>query len=120
MTEAKNTQGSEGKAALIQAADKMETCAKSERSSHTASTLWYHAATCWHAARNIVQASTAYCRGGFYDRAAVVSFEAQNMDECLKILVHYSAYMDPDLVHRIEEVASVHFLRERRYESVAF
>ncbi|CCO36370.1 TPR and ankyrin repeat-containing protein 1 AltName: Full=Lupus brain antigen 1 homolog [Rhizoctonia solani AG-1 IB] len=118
MTEAKNTQGSEGKAALIRAADKMETCAKSERSSHTASTLWYHAATCWHAARNIVQASTAYCRGGFYDRAAVVSFEAQNMDECLKILVHYSAYMDPDLVHRIEEVASVHFLRERRYDDL--
>lgn len=119
MTEAKGTQGAGANNALIRAARKMEICAKSENSSHTASTLWYHAATCWHGARDIAQASKAYCKGGFYDQAAVISFEAQNMDECLRILVHYSSRMDPALVQRIEEVASVHFLRERRYESVS-
>ncbi|EUC54068.1 UvrD-helicase domain protein [Rhizoctonia solani AG-3 Rhs1AP] len=103
---------------LIHAARKMETCANSEKSSHTASTLWYHAATCWHGARDIIRASRAYCRGGFYDQAAVISFEAQNMDECLKILVAHSGRMDSALVQRIEEVASVHFLRERRYDDL--
>ncbi|CAE6446884.1 unnamed protein product [Rhizoctonia solani] len=118
MTEAKTVQGTGSKNALVHAARKMEACAKSEKSSHTASTLWYHAGTCWHGAREIVQASRAYCQGGFYDQAAVISFEAQNMDECLKILVSHSGRMDPALVHRIEEVASVHFLRERRYDDL--
>ncbi|KAF8691973.1 UvrD-like helicase C-terminal domain, partial [Rhizoctonia solani] len=118
MTEAKNIQGTGSKDALVKAANKMEKCAKSEKSPHTASTLWYHAATCWHGAQDAVRTSKAYCRGGFYDRAAVVSFEAQNMDECLRILVFYSKDMDTDLVQRIEEVASVHFLRERRYDDL--
>ncbi|CAE6477183.1 unnamed protein product [Rhizoctonia solani] len=118
MTEAKAAQGAGAKNDLIHAAKKMETCANSEKSSHTASTLWYHAATCWHGAREIVRASKAYCQGGFYDQAAVISFEAQNMDECLKILVSHSRRMDPALVQRIEEVASVHFLRERRYDDL--
>ncbi|CAE6468490.1 unnamed protein product [Rhizoctonia solani] len=118
MTEAKSTQGSAGKVALIQAAKKMERCAESEKSSHTGSTLWYHAATCWHGAQDIIRASKAYCRGEFYDRAAVIAFEAQNMGECLRILVSYSSCMDPDLVQRIEEVASVHFLRERKYNDL--
>ncbi|KAG8763338.1 hypothetical protein FRC11_004565, partial [Ceratobasidium sp. 423] len=118
MTEAKGVQGAGAKDALVQAARKMETCAMAEKSSHTASTLWYHAATCWHSAREIIQSSRAYCQGGFYDQAAVISFEAQNMDECLRILVHYSHRMDPALVQRIEEVASVHFLRERRYDDL--
>ncbi|KAF8686304.1 UvrD-like helicase C-terminal domain [Rhizoctonia solani] len=118
MTEAKNIQGTGSKDALVKAANKMEKCAKSEKSPHTASTLWYHAATCWHGAQDPIRTSKAYCRGGFYDRAAVVSFEAQNMDECLRILVFYSKDMDTDLVQRIEEVASVHFLRERRYDDL--
>ncbi|CUA71989.1 TPR and ankyrin repeat-containing protein 1 [Rhizoctonia solani] len=118
MTEAKTVQGTGSKNALVHAARKMEACAKSEKSSHTASTLWYHAGTCWHGAREIIQASRAYCQGGFYDQAAVISFEAQNMDECLKILVSHSGRMDPALVRRIEEVASVHFLRERRYDDL--
>ncbi|KAH7338006.1 hypothetical protein B0J17DRAFT_768225 [Rhizoctonia solani] len=118
MTEAKAAQGASAKGALVKAAKMMEACAKSEKSSHTASTLWYHAATCWHGARDIAHASRDYCKGGFYDQAAVISFEAQNMDECLKILVSYSDRMDPPLVQRIEEVASVHFLRERRYDDL--
>ncbi|KAJ1305415.1 hypothetical protein OPQ81_000427 [Rhizoctonia solani] len=118
MNEAKSIQGTGAKNALVQAAQKMERCAKSEKSSHTNSTLWYHAATCWHGAGDTVNASKAYCQGGFYDQAAVISFEAQNMDECLKILVSHSYRMDPALVQRIEEVASVHFLRERRYDDL--
>ncbi|CAE6538460.1 unnamed protein product [Rhizoctonia solani] len=118
MTKAKGAQGAGVKDALIQAAGKMEKCAKDEKSSHTASTLWYHAATCWHGAREIIKSSRAYCRGEFYDQAAVISFEAQNMDECLRILVSHSHHMDPALVQRIEEVASVHFLRERRYDDL--
>ncbi|KAF8746782.1 hypothetical protein RHS01_11486 [Rhizoctonia solani] len=53
MTEAKNIQGTGSKDALVKAANKMEKCAKSEKSPHTASTLWYHAATCWHGAQDL-------------------------------------------------------------------
>ncbi|KDN40057.1 hypothetical protein RSAG8_08378, partial [Rhizoctonia solani AG-8 WAC10335] len=115
MTQAQSIQGTGAKGALIQAARKMEACANSGKSSRTVSTLWYHAATCWQGARDLVQASRAFCSGGFYDQAAAISFEAQNMDECLKILVSHSDNIDPGIVQRIEEVASVHFLRERRY-----
>ncbi|KAG8707891.1 hypothetical protein FRC11_007048, partial [Ceratobasidium sp. 423] len=120
MTEAKTVQGHGAKNALIQAARKMETCAGLKGSSHTSSTLWYHAATCWQGARDIAQACRAYCLGGFYDQAAFVAFEAQNMDECFKTLVSYSGRMDPALVQRIEEAVAAHLLRERRYELELF
>ncbi|CAE6415986.1 unnamed protein product [Rhizoctonia solani] len=116
MTEAKATQGATAKDALVNAAQKMETCAKTENTPHTAATLWYHAATCWLGATDILHASNAYCLGGFYDQAAVIWFEAQNIDECLRILVSYSDRMDPVLVQKIKEVISAQFLRERRYD----
>ncbi|KAG8730900.1 hypothetical protein FRC11_005553, partial [Ceratobasidium sp. 423] len=116
MTEAKSLQGAAGQGALIRAAKKMEVCAEAEKSSDAASTLWYHAATCWQGAQDMVQASKAYCLGGFYDQAAVIAFETHNMDECLRLLVSYSSRMDPALVQRIEEVTAVHFLREQRYD----
>ncbi|KAH7338002.1 hypothetical protein B0J17DRAFT_628574 [Rhizoctonia solani] len=94
MTKAKATQGAGAEAALIHAANKMET------------------------SRDIIHASKAYCKGGLYDKAATIWLEAQNMDECLKILASYSDCMDVALVHRITEVASAHFLRERRYEDL--
>ncbi|CAE6476199.1 unnamed protein product, partial [Rhizoctonia solani] len=118
MTKAKAIQGADAEDALIHAAEEMETCAKSETSSNTASTLWYHAATCWHGAQDVCYASEAYCNGGFYDQAAVILFEAQEMDECLKILVLYSGRIDPVLVQRIEEVAAAHPLRERIYDNL--
>ncbi|CAE6504601.1 unnamed protein product, partial [Rhizoctonia solani] len=115
MTEAKTVQGHGARNALLQAARKMETCAGLKESSHTASTLWYHAATCWQSARDIAQASRAYCLGGFYDQAAFVAFEAQNMEECLRILISHSGRMDPALVQKIEAAAAAQLLRERRY-----
>jgi hypothetical protein len=120
MTQARTLEGTSQatKNAFIKAAEKMKSCAQSEKSTHTAATLWYHAATCFEAAQEAAQASQAYYRGGFYDRAALISFDSQDMDACLHILASHSKDMDKTLVERIKEVSSVHYLRERKYRYV--
>lgn len=123
MSEAKllPTNSQESKDAFIKAAEKMQTCAECsdhENSSHSSATLWYHAATCFEAAKAVTRASQSYCNAKLYDRAALVSFEAQDMDGCLAVLLAYGARMDPNLANKVKEVSSVYFLRERKYRFV--
>ncbi|GAB1522822.1 hypothetical protein RhiTH_005946 [Rhizoctonia solani] len=102
------------KSAHIAAAQKMVTCTKLN-STHSTATLWYHAATCFEAAKQINEASAAYLEGKFYDRAVLVFFEAQDMPGCLEVIQSYSKHIDQGLLRRIKEVASVHFLRQQDY-----
>lgn len=122
MTEAKmlSMDSLASKNALIKAAEKMKACATfdGQNPSHSSATLWYHAATCFEAAQEIPRASHAYCQGRFYDQAALVLFESQDMDGCLRIWVKYSNVMDQALVQRIKDVASLHYLRERKYSQL--
>ncbi|KAH7338010.1 P-loop containing nucleoside triphosphate hydrolase protein [Rhizoctonia solani] len=105
---------SAARSAQIVAAEKMIVCTKLH-SSHSTATLWYHAATCFEAAKDIARASHAYVEGKFYDRAVLVYFEAQDMPRCLDVILLYSAHIDVALLRRIKEVASVHFLRQHDY-----
>lgn len=111
----------ESRNAFIKAAEKMKTCAQSgegNNSSHSSATLWYHAATCFEAASEASRASQSYFRGGHFNQAALVSFEAQDMDECLRVLVSYGANIETRLMSRIKDFYSVHYFGERKYRFV--
>ncbi|KDN40062.1 hypothetical protein RSAG8_08383, partial [Rhizoctonia solani AG-8 WAC10335] len=102
------------KSAHITAAEKMLACTKLH-SLHATATLWYHAATCFEAAKEISRASEAYSGGEFYDKAVLVLFEAQDMLGCLQVITLHSQRIDEALLRRIKEVVSVHFLRQQDY-----
>lgn len=107
--------------ALMSAGDMMEACAQSsnrEGLSHSSVTLWYHAATCFEMAQVASRASQSYVKGGFYDRAAQVCLEAQDMDGCLAVLLSHGTDMDTKLANKIREVTSVYYLRECQYRFV--
>ncbi|CAE6406297.1 unnamed protein product [Rhizoctonia solani] len=102
------------KTAYILAAEKMKACIKLH-SSHSAATLWYHAASCFEGAKDFTQASRAYTEGGFYDRALLVLFDAQDMIGCLEVILSYSGRLDGALLRRIKTDVSVYFLRQKDY-----
>ncbi|KAJ1305412.1 hypothetical protein OPQ81_000424 [Rhizoctonia solani] len=102
------------KSAYMMAAQKMIACIEL-RTSHSTATLWYHAATCFEKAKEITSASEAYSKGGFYDRALLVFFEAQNMTGCLDVILSYSQEIDEALLQHIKEFVSIHFLHQQDY-----
>ncbi|KAG8743071.1 hypothetical protein FRC10_000453 [Ceratobasidium sp. 414] len=112
MSEAKKTQGKDGH---LKAAKMMETCAQRADVEDSNNVLWYHAATCFEAARDIPSASRAYRNGKFYDRAASVSFEHQNFDDALLTLLPYSNKMDILTFEKIRDVSRMHYLRTSDY-----
>ncbi|CAE6497815.1 unnamed protein product [Rhizoctonia solani] len=87
-------------------------------SPHAITALWYHAATCFEAAKEIPRASKAFSEGKFYDKAVLVFFEAQDMPGCLQAINSFSQYIDPALLRRIKEVVTVHFLRQQDYRQL--
>ncbi|CAE7084965.1 unnamed protein product [Rhizoctonia solani] len=109
----------DAKSAYIVAAEKMIECTKLH-SSYSTATLWYHAATCFEAAKELSRSSQAYATGGFYDRAVLVFFEAEDMAGCLDVISEYSKHIDEALLRRIKEGASIHFLRQQDYRFVQF
>ncbi|KAF8598545.1 hypothetical protein BDV93DRAFT_561252 [Ceratobasidium sp. AG-I] len=102
-------------AAYIKAANEMVACAKISDSSHSASVLWYHAASCFEAARKVPRASWSYRMGALYDRAALVSFNAQDIDDCLLTLVPHYDGMEASLAERTMQACRVHYLRASNY-----
>lgn len=123
MSEAKMLQANNpgAKSALVKAAEMMKACAESsdrEGSSHSSTTLWYHSATCFADAHEVIKASKSYCRGGFYNEAALLTFEAQEMDECLNVVASYGSRLEATLFNKIKDVYSVYYLRERKYRFV--
>lgn len=117
MSEAKKLQGDKStvQAAYLSAAKKMEACAKSDDSSPSTSTLWHHTAACFEAAHKIPLASRAYRMGGFYDRATLTSFNAEDIDDCLLTLVPYYERMEASLAEKIMQACRVHYLRASNY-----
>jgi hypothetical protein len=101
--------------AFLNAALKMVNCAKRGDSSHSAANLWYHAATCFAAAREIPLASESYRQGAFYDRAALVSFDAEDIDDCLLTLESHYDEMSQSVAEKVMPVSRLHYLRERNY-----
>ena len=121
MSEAKQFQGEKHtiEAAYLAAASKMMACARGGESLQSTATLWYHAATCFEGARKIPLASKSYRAGRFYDRAALVSFNFQDIDDCLLTLIPHSGQMDATLADRIIQACRVHYLRACNYRCVS-
>ncbi|KAG9091377.1 hypothetical protein FRC06_000591 [Ceratobasidium sp. 370] len=115
MSEAKKTQDRRDH---LKAAKMMESCAQLADVEHSNNVLWYHAATCFEAAREIPSSSRSYRNGKFYDRAALVSFEHQNFDDALLTLLPYSDKLDVLTFEKIRDVARMHYLRTSNYNKL--
>ncbi|KAG9099395.1 hypothetical protein FS749_001367 [Ceratobasidium sp. UAMH 11750] len=115
MSEAKKSQD---KRDHLKAAKMMESCARLAGEGHSNNVLWYHAATCFEAAREIPSASRSYRNGKFYDRAASVSFEYQNFDDALLTLLPHSDKMELPIFEKIRDVARMHYLRTSNYDKL--
>lgn len=108
------------KLAFQTAAEKMDHCASLSNEDHSVNTLWFHAATCYEAAMDVPRASRSYRRGGFYDRAVLVSFDSQNFDDCLLTLLPYADKLDPPTHEKIKDVSRMYYLRNSDYLQVIF
>jgi tetratricopeptide (TPR) repeat protein len=113
MSEAKQTQD---KKAYVKAAETMANCAKRKDMDRSNNILWYHAAMCFEAAQDIPRASSSYRNGRFYDRAALVSLDSQNFDDCLLTLLSHSDDMDYSTFERVRDACRMYYLRGSNYE----
>ncbi|KAF8598550.1 P-loop containing nucleoside triphosphate hydrolase protein [Ceratobasidium sp. AG-I] len=118
MSKAKQLQGEENaiEVANLLAAIKMVSCAESDKSSNSATLLWYHAGGCFEAARVIPLASKCYREGEFYDRALLVSFCSHDIDDCLLTLIPHYDRVEESLREKITQACRVHYLETYNYK----
>ncbi|KAG8795770.1 hypothetical protein FRC12_009777 [Ceratobasidium sp. 428] len=102
---------------LIAAASELEDCANIPGIGNT-SNIYYHAATCYEGAHELVRASAAFVRAGRPTYAAQILFDARNFTHGARILVENREDIERQTFDSLRELARSHFLQHNEYRQL--
>ncbi|KAG8731048.1 hypothetical protein FRC11_005260, partial [Ceratobasidium sp. 423] len=102
---------------LVVAATELEDCARLPELGNKTN-IYYHAATCYESARELVRASTAYIRAGRHTYGVQILFDARDFNHGAKALIDNRQYLDKGFFGSLREQARMHFFGRREYSQL--
>ncbi|KAH7337230.1 P-loop containing nucleoside triphosphate hydrolase protein [Rhizoctonia solani] len=102
---------------LIVAASELEECTQLPGIGNKAN-IYYHAATCYESAHELVRASAAYIHAGRHTRGVQILFDARDLNNGAKALVDNQKHLDKDFFESLREEARMHFFTRREYSQL--
>jgi hypothetical protein len=100
---------------LIIAASELEDCAQLLGTENKAN-VYYHAATCYESACELVRASAAYIRAGRHTHGVQILFDARDFNNGASALVDNRRHLDKDFFESLRNQARMHFFSRREYK----
>ncbi|CEL56912.1 TPR and ankyrin repeat-containing protein 1 OS=Mus musculus GN=Trank1 PE=2 SV=3 [Rhizoctonia solani AG-1 IB] len=102
---------------LIIAASELEDCAQLLGTENKAN-VYYHAATCYESACELVRASAAYIRAGQHTHGVQILFDARDFNNGASALVDNRRHLDKDFFESLRNQARMHFFSRREYNQL--
>ncbi|CAE6496461.1 unnamed protein product [Rhizoctonia solani] len=102
---------------LIVAASELEECAQLPGIGNKTN-IYYHAATCYEGARELVRASAAYIQAGRHTHGVQILFDARDFKNGASTLVTNRQHLNKDLFESLREQARMHFFSRREYSQL--
>ncbi|CAE6496666.1 unnamed protein product [Rhizoctonia solani] len=99
---------------LVIAASELEDCAQLPQVGNKTN-IYYHAATCYESARELVRASAAYIRAGRHTHGIQILFDARDFNNGASALVDNRQHLDKGFFESLREQARMHFFSRREY-----
>ncbi|CAE6436866.1 unnamed protein product [Rhizoctonia solani] len=102
---------------LIVAASELEECTQLREIGNRAN-IYYHAATCYESAHELVRASAAYIQAGRHTHGVQILFDARDLNNGAKALVNNREHLDKGFFESLREEARMHFFNRREYSQL--
>ncbi|CAE7144637.1 unnamed protein product [Rhizoctonia solani] len=97
---------------LIVAASELEECAQIPGIGNKTN-IYYHAATCYESARELIRASVAYIQAGRHTHGVQILFDARDFNNGATALVYNRKHLDKDFFESSREQARAYFFSRR-------
>ncbi|CAE6542887.1 unnamed protein product [Rhizoctonia solani] len=102
---------------LIVAASELEECTRLPEIKNKTN-IYYHAATCYESARELVRASAAYIQAGRHAHGVQILFDARDFNNGAIALADNRKHLDKVFFESLREQARMYFFSRREYSSL--